>query len=216
MLRKDDILKGLLFDLSMLQESASKNKDQQDEIEEILSSLEALEDELSAKSCELGQAIANSQMLETQLEEKTNVISTLELGILEERESVKLLSSENLELRAHMEDALEAKYSVEKELTERQKITESLKMELLEMSNALDQMNNSNESLRSNMHELASEKDLLHIEMLKLKEKLEREQARADEIEAIANEAQEVHACSALTVYYFFFKFTYTDSSLLY
>ncbi|XP_016650580.1 PREDICTED: LOW QUALITY PROTEIN: phragmoplast orienting kinesin 2 [Prunus mume] len=189
LLRKDDVLKGLLFDLSMLQESASKNKDQQDEIE---ASLEALEDELSAKSCELGQAIANSQMLETQLQEKTDVISTLELGILEERESVKLLSSENLELRAHMEDALEAKYSVEKELTERQKITESLKMELLEMSNALDQMNNSNESLRSNMHELASEKDLLHIEMLKLKEKLEREQARADEIEAIANEAQEI------------------------
>ncbi|CAB4290342.1 unnamed protein product [Prunus armeniaca] len=129
LLRKDDVLKGLLFDLSMLQESASKNKDQQDEIE---ASLEALEDELSAKSCELGQAIANSQMLETQLQEKTDVISTLELGILEERESVKLLSSENLELRAHMEDALEAKYSVEKELTERQKITESLKMELLE------------------------------------------------------------------------------------
>ncbi|KAL6270302.1 hypothetical protein ACE6H2_027213 [Prunus campanulata] len=43
LLRKDDVLKGLLFDLSMLQESASKNKDQQDEIEEILSSLEALE-----------------------------------------------------------------------------------------------------------------------------------------------------------------------------
>ncbi|BFG41701.1 hypothetical protein CerSpe_279750 [Prunus speciosa] len=81
LLRKDDVLKGLLFDLSMLQESASKNKDQQDEIEEILSSFEALEDELSAKSCELGQAIANSQMLETQLQEKTNVISTLELGI---------------------------------------------------------------------------------------------------------------------------------------
>ncbi|KAH0977639.1 hypothetical protein GBA52_027358 [Prunus armeniaca] len=82
-------------------EYASKNKDQQDEIEEILSSLEALEDEISAKSCELGQAIANSQMLETQLQEKTDVISALELGTLEERESVKLLSSENLGLRAH-------------------------------------------------------------------------------------------------------------------
>ncbi|CAL2278908.1 unnamed protein product [Prunus armeniaca] len=101
LLRKDDVLKGLLFDLSLLQEYASKNKDQQDEIEEILSSLEALEDEISAKSCELGQAIANSQMLETQLQEKTDVISALELGTLEERESVKLLSSENLGLRAH-------------------------------------------------------------------------------------------------------------------
>ncbi|KAI5314434.1 hypothetical protein L3X38_043610 [Prunus dulcis] len=122
-------------------ESASKNKDQQDEIEVILSSLEALEDELSSKSCELGQAIANSQMLETQLQEKTDVISTLELGLSEERESVKLLSSENLELRAHMEDAMAARYSVEKELIERQKISERMKMELLEMSNALEQMN---------------------------------------------------------------------------
>ncbi|VVA15252.1 PREDICTED: kinesin [Prunus dulcis] len=123
-------------------ESASKNKDQQDEIEVILSSLEALEDELSSKSCELGQAIANSQMLETtQLQGKTDVISTLELGLSEERESVKLLSSENLELRAHMEDAMAARYSVEKELIERQKISERMKMELLEMSNALEQMN---------------------------------------------------------------------------
>ncbi|RXH88151.1 hypothetical protein DVH24_042222 [Malus domestica] len=192
LLRKDDVLNGLLFDLSLLQESASNNKDHQDEIAEMESSLEALEDELSAKSCELEETMANSQMLETQLQEKRDIISALEQGLLEERESLKFLSHENLELRAQIEDALATRTSVEKELTEKQKITESLKMEVLEMSNALDQMNDSNESLRDNLNELANEKDLLHTEMLLLKEKFERELARADEIEAIANEAQQI------------------------
>ncbi|KAB2602968.1 phragmoplast orienting kinesin 2-like [Pyrus ussuriensis x Pyrus communis] len=192
LLRKDDVLNGLLFDLSLLQESASNNKDHQDEIAEMESSLEALEDELSAKSCELEETMANSQMLETQLQEKRDIISALEQGLLEERESLKFLSHENLELRAQVEDALATRTSVEKELTEKQKITESLKMEVLEMSNALDQMNDSNESLRDNLNELANEKDLLHTEMLQLKEKFEGELARADEIEAIANEAQQI------------------------
>lgn len=203
LLRKDDVLKGLLFDLSLLQESASKNKDQQDEIKEVIASLEALEDELSVKSCELDEANSNIQMLETQLQEKTDLISRLELGILQEHESLSVMSSENVELRARIEDALAANNSVEKELTEKQKITESLKMELLEMSNALGQLNDSNESMRSNMNELASERDLLHIEILNLKENLEREQARADEIEAIANEAQKVHASLTQTVYFY-------------
>ncbi|KAM2008253.1 hypothetical protein EV1_003075 [Malus domestica] len=192
LLRKDDVLNGLLFDLSLLQESASNNKDHQDEIAEMESSLEALEDELSAKSCELEETMANSQMLETQLQGKRDIISSLEQGLLEERESLKFLSHENLELRAQIEDALATRTSVEKELTEKHKITESLKMEVLEMSNALDQMNDSNESLRDNLNELANEKDLLHTEMLLLKEKFEREVARADEIEAIANEAQQI------------------------
>ncbi|WOI45594.1 hypothetical protein [Acidovorax sp. BLS4] len=53
------------------------------------------------------------------------------------------------------------------------------------------------------MNELASERELLHIEILNLKENLEREQARADEIEAIANEAQKVHASLTQTVYFY-------------
>ncbi|XP_062020518.1 kinesin-like protein KIN-12D [Rosa rugosa] len=192
LLRKDDVLKGLLFDLSLLQESASKNKDHQDEIKEVVASLEALEDELCVKSCELDEANSNIQMLETQLQEKTDLISRLELGILQNHESLNVLSSENVELRARIEDVLTAHNSAEKELTEKQKIIESLKMEVLEMSNALGQMNDSNESLMSNLNELASERDLLHVEMLNLKENLEREQARADEFEVIANETQQI------------------------
>ena len=40
--RKDDVIKGLLYDLSLLQESASNNKDQKDEVEKIVATMEAL------------------------------------------------------------------------------------------------------------------------------------------------------------------------------
>ncbi|XP_004292458.1 PREDICTED: uncharacterized protein LOC101313387 [Fragaria vesca subsp. vesca] len=192
LLRKDEVLKGLLFDLSLLQESASKNKDHQDEIKEVVASLGALEAELSVKSCELDEANSNIQMLETQLQEKNDLISHLELGLLQVHESLNVLSSENGELRAHIEGVMAAHNSALKELTEKKKIIESLKMEVLEMSNALGLMNDSNESLRSNLNELARERDLLHIEMINLKEFLEREQARADEFEVIANETQQI------------------------
>ncbi|XP_062092244.1 kinesin-like protein KIN-12D [Humulus lupulus] len=192
LLRKDDVLKGLLFDLSLLQESASNTKDQKDEIEEVMASLEALEDELLVKSIELDEAMAAKQMLEAQLHEKTDRIATLELSISKDCESREVLRSENLELKAQLEDALTAKSSVEEDLTETRKVNESLEMELMEMGNAIDRLNDSIESLRSNLDELESERDQLRLEMLGLKNKLEAEQARAEEQEAIAKEAQEI------------------------
>lgn len=137
-------------------------------------------------------------MLEAQVQDKIDIISLLELDLTKERESVKMLSSENLELRVHIEDALAAKSSLEEELTEKKNMTESLEMELSEMSNALGQMNDLIESLRSNMNELASERDLLQDEEHIWKEKLERAQALADENEAIAMEARQVQ--SSLTL----------------
>ncbi|XVF45199.1 hypothetical protein PTKIN_Ptkin02bG0185700 [Pterospermum kingtungense] len=190
--RKDEVLKGLLFDLSLLQESASNTKDQKDEIEEMVSSLEALEDELALKSSELNEAVSHSQMLEVQLQEKLDMIFNLQLDISNERESLKLLSSENQELKALIEDASAVKSSLEDELRERTKITESLEAELSEMSNALSEMNDTIESLTSNYNELACESDQLHMKVLSLEEKLAKAQAEAEQSEAIAMEAQQM------------------------
>ncbi|KAK4848274.1 hypothetical protein QYF36_011166 [Acer negundo] len=190
--RKDDVLEGLSFDLSLLQESASNTKDQKDEIEEMVASLEALEDDLELKSSELDQAVAHSQMLESQLQDKINVISTLESNISREKETLKLLSFENMELKAHIEEILAAKTSIKEELTERVKINKSLELEVEEMGNALGQMNDTIESLRSHLNELTSERDHLHLELLSLNERLEREQLRAEENEATALESQQL------------------------
>ncbi|XP_035540732.1 kinesin-like protein KIN-12D isoform X2 [Juglans regia] len=192
LLRKEDVLRGLLFDLSLLQESASNTKDQKEEIEEMVVSVEALEDELAVKTGELDLALAKIQMLEDQLRDKIDIISVHELDLSKERESLEMLSVENLELGACIEDALAAQSILEEELTEKKKIIESLEMELTEMSNALGLMNNSIESLGSNMNELASERDLLQIEVNSWKEKFERVKTLADKNETIAMEAQQV------------------------
>ncbi|GAV81504.1 Kinesin domain-containing protein/Kinesin-relat_1 domain-containing protein [Cephalotus follicularis] len=190
--RKDDVLKGLLFDLSLLQESASNIKDQKDDIEEMVASFETLEEELAVKSGELHDAVSHSQMLETQLQEKIDVISTLELDISKERATLKLLSCENSELRAHIEEILVQKCALEEKFTKRSEMTENLEMELLEMGTALGQLNDTVESLRRNLDELNGEKDHFKVEVLSLRQKLEKAEARAVENEAIAMEAQQI------------------------
>ncbi|KAK8518820.1 hypothetical protein V6N12_012061 [Hibiscus sabdariffa] len=190
--RKDEVLKGLLFDLSLLQESASNTKDQKDEIEEMVSSLEALEDELAGKSSELDEAVSHGHMLEVQLQEKLETIARLQLDITIERESSKCLYSENEELKSHIEDALAVKSSLEDELRERKKITKSLEVEISEMSNTLSQMNDTIEFLSGNLDELSGERDELQMEVLSLAEKLRKAQAEAKQSEAIAMEAQQM------------------------
>ncbi|XP_054777208.1 kinesin-like protein KIN-12D isoform X2 [Prosopis cineraria] len=179
--RKDDVIKGLLYDLSLLQESASECKDHKDEIEEMGATIETLEDGLAVKSGELAAAVANCQMLEAQLQDKSDIIGILELNLSREQESVKLLVSENWELKDHIEHAFTAKKKAEDELTEKGKLAESLENEISEMSSALIQMN-----------ELTTERDQLQLQVLSLKEKLEKAKAEVEENEAIAQEAQQV------------------------
>ncbi|KAL4281224.1 hypothetical protein GQ457_03G001460 [Hibiscus cannabinus] len=186
--RKDEVLKGLLFDLSLLQESASNTKDQKDEIAEMVSSLEALEDELAVKSIELDEAVNHGHVLEVQLQEKLETITGLHLDITRERESLQHLYSENQELKSHIEDVMAVKSSLEDELRDRKKITKSLKVEISEMSNTLSQMNDTIEFLSSNLHELSGERDELHMEVLSLEEKLRKAQAEVKQSEAIAME----------------------------
>ncbi|XP_042507685.1 kinesin-like protein KIN-12D isoform X2 [Macadamia integrifolia] len=192
LLRKDEVLKGLLFDLSLLQESASNAKDHKDEVEEMVVALESLEDELAVKSRDLDEAVAHGELLEAQLQEKKNMIFTLELDISEERESLKLLSQESHELRVHIEDILAAKSSIEEELMERRKVNEKLEEEILGMGNALCQMNYFIDSLKNDLNTVMNEKDNLESELLLLKENLEKMHALAEENEAIAIEARQI------------------------
>ncbi|KAK3025634.1 hypothetical protein RJ639_042132 [Escallonia herrerae] len=190
--RKDEVLEGLLFDLRLLQESASSTKDQKDENEELVASLEALDYELAVQSNELDEAVDKGQKLEAQLQEKTNLICTLELDFAKEREAVILLSRKNLELIDNIEDALKAKASVEEELTEKRKDNESLEMELTEMGSALEKMNKLIESLKRNLSSVTSERDDLNADLLALKKEFEMARALAEENEAIATEARQV------------------------
>ncbi|KAK2991465.1 hypothetical protein RJ640_016500 [Escallonia rubra] len=190
--RKDEVLEGLLFDLRLLQESASSTKDQKDENEELVASLEALDYELAVQSNELDEAVDKGQKLEAQLQEKMNLICTLELDVAKERESVILLSRKNLELIDNIEYVLKAKVSIEEELTEKRKDNESLETELMEMGSTLEQMNKLIESLKRNLSSVTSERDDLNADILALKKDFEMARALAEENEAIATEARQV------------------------
>ncbi|KOM31824.1 hypothetical protein LR48_Vigan01g138000 [Vigna angularis] len=159
--RKDDVIKGLLYDLSLLQESASNSKDQKDEIQKFLVTMEALEADLAVKSGELAEAVANCQLLEAQLQDKSDMITALELDFSKEREALQLQVSDNQELRNNIDEALAARKLSDNELRERMKITESLEDEILEMNSVISQMDCSIKSLSSDLDELTIERDQL-------------------------------------------------------
>lgn len=181
LLRKDDILKGLLFDMTLLQESTSVTKDGKDEKGELLASLRALENDLQLKSLELEGAAAEIAR-----------ISARELDLRKENQRMNSLSQENAELLAVSQDAVNARNSMDKELVGARIKIENLELEVAEMDMALVKLNETTESLKSNLDIVTSQRDELSDKVFTLTRELEMARALADENEAIATEAQEV------------------------
>uniref|UniRef100_A0A0A0LIU9 Kinesin motor domain-containing protein n=1 Tax=Cucumis sativus TaxID=3659 RepID=A0A0A0LIU9_CUCSA len=192
LIRKDEVLAGLLFDLRLLQESASESKDRKDELDKMAASMKTLDSELAEKSAELDKSIAHACRLEAQLQDKMDIIYDLELNLSKESDSKKLILSENLELKTQIENFLVGKCSIEEELSEKRKLTEDLEIELLEVGNQFSQMNDMIEFLKRNLNELTTERDQLQMELCNVKEKLGTLEALAEENEANLMEAQEV------------------------
>ncbi|KAH6772638.1 hypothetical protein C2S51_011042 [Perilla frutescens var. frutescens] len=192
LLRKDDILKGLLFDMSLLQESASNSQDQKDEKDELIASLRALETDFELRSLELETAASEHQILEAQLQEKVAKISALELDLTKENQRINSLSQENAELSAASQDAFDSRNSMEKELMEARITIESLESEVAEMEMVLAKMNKTTESLKTNLDTVTGKRDELEGKVLTLTKDLEMARALAEENEGIAIEAQEI------------------------
>lgn len=191
LVRKDDIIKGLLFDLSLLQESASNHKDQKDEIDDLMASINFLENELD-------EAVCKGQTLEVQLQEKISTIEILESDISQKCKDIELLSHKNSELAASAKDTMEEKCSIEEELLEKREVCENLEIEITNFGDIVGEMSNSIECLKRNLSDVTSEKEDLHGEILMLKKKLETTQTLVEENEAIAIEAKEVELCFKL------------------
>ncbi|KAL9238163.1 hypothetical protein vseg_012628 [Gypsophila vaccaria] len=192
LLRKDEVLDGLLFDLHLLQESAVNSKDQQDQIEIMEGMLESTEYDLATKSRELNEAITVGEALEVELKEQRNVISSTKMDLENTNKTLNVLTEENEVLKSHVEDIMVARSSIERELCEKKNVIDSLEYELLEMGSTLGQMNDLVESLRSSLDVVNKEKDHLCEELLILEGKLETAHALAEESEAIAAEAREI------------------------
>lgn len=187
--RKDDILKGLLFDLSMLQESTSNNKS---EMEGLKSSFTALENDFEIKSLALGSSIAENQILKAQIQDKIVKLSSLEFEMAKQQEIISSLSSENCKLLSCAKDASEAKSSAEKSLMETKINCEKLETEIVQMESALAQMVETSDSLKSNLDAVTSQMEYLDAKVILMTEELEMARALAKENEMTAVEAGKV------------------------
>ncbi|WZZ61595.1 hypothetical protein YC2023_061702 [Brassica napus] len=192
LLRKDDVLKGLSFDLSLLQESASNSRDKEDETKEIMVHVEALEKTLASRTSELEEAVSFAQMLEVQLQGSKEIICNLEKDTEKAMQCREQLAAENKEIRAEAEDLLAEKSSLEEELIQTKKVSESMEMELFNLRNALGQLNDKVESTQSKLDETIDERDNLQDEVLYVTEELGKMKAEAKELEVRIIEAQEI------------------------
>lgn len=177
--RKEALLKGLLFDFSLLQESASSKKDVKDEIDKLIAALSQVENELRIKNNQHNDMIVQHRTLENQFKEAQSALFSSHSDLLEARRKLEILSKENAELRELLEDIYLKKSETEEGLREQMKAVEMLEKEIILLTSSTD-------------NQVNGEKIQLLEQVRSLQDKLDIACALANENEAIAVEARQV------------------------
>ncbi|KAL4579210.1 hypothetical protein LXL04_015348 [Taraxacum kok-saghyz] len=191
--RKNTLLNGLLFDFSLLQESASTRKDMKDEAEKLSTYLIQVQNELNTKTNQLEDMHARFTKLESCLSDTESALSTSKSCLQHAEETVNALSYQNDELRSLLEEIYHKKSETEEQLEEQKEIVKSLEKEIHNgASSVQEQFLFSLEGITDDLKRVSSERDQLYEQVSSLQEKLEMAYALADENEAIAVEAHQV------------------------
>ncbi|KAI4962799.1 hypothetical protein ZWY2020_025328 [Hordeum vulgare] len=190
--RKDELAKGLSFDLSLLQESASFAKDQADQLIELAEAIKSLEHEVASKSHDLDNLVSGSQLLEAQIMESNEKISVLEGQLASTVGELNAVSVENTEWSYQLNHIERISYSRKEELVHRSNSTERMEEGLIELRNLLDERNSLFQNLQNEFSKLSDEKQYCDSQVRMLREKLEMAQAVAEKSEAIAMDAQQI------------------------
>uniref|UniRef100_A0ACD5XRF6 Uncharacterized protein n=1 Tax=Avena sativa TaxID=4498 RepID=A0ACD5XRF6_AVESA len=190
--RKDELAKGLSFDLSLLQESASVAKDQADQLIELTETIKSLEHEVASKSHDIDNLVSGRQLLEAEIMEGKEKISVLEEQLANTVGEINAVSMENRELRSQLNHIEQISYSTKEELAHKSNATERMEERLVELRSLLDERSSLLQTLQSDFSKLSNEKKCCDSQVLILTEKLEMAQAVAEESEAIATEARQI------------------------
>nr|CAB3466339.1 unnamed protein product [Digitaria exilis] len=191
LIRKDELAKGLSFDLSLLQESASVAKDQSSELLELRKLIESLEQELASKSLELDDVVSDRKQLEARILKSNENVATLGEELEKKLDELNIVSVENAELKSQLQHLEEISYAME-ELAGKSEAIGRLEEELVELRSLIDERNVCFQSLQNDFSKLSDEKQCCDTQLLILKEKLEMAQAFAEESEAIATESRQI------------------------
>ncbi|XP_066359140.1 kinesin-like protein KIN-12F isoform X1 [Miscanthus floridulus] len=191
LIRKEELTKGLSFDLSLLQESASVAKDQAAEITELRKVIKSLEQELACKSLELDDVVSDRQQFEARILKCNETVGALEEELGKKFDELNMVSMENAELKSQLQYIEEISCTME-ELADKREVIGRLEEKLIELRTLIDERDVYLQSLQNDFSKLSDEKESCDTELLILKEKLEMAQALSEESEAIATESRQI------------------------
>lgn len=191
--RKDVLLKGLLFDFSLLQEFASERNDIKDELEKLIVAMSNVQQKLQVKIIELDDMLVQNIKLEGHLSEAEQGLSNSNFELSQAKGTINLLSEQNIALKDLSRDLYLKNSEAEQLLEDQRKAIQSLENEIVRLS-SLQKIQPvwSMEDYDGSLTEVTTERDLLLEKLTSLQEKLDTASALADENLAIAVEARQV------------------------
>ncbi|KAH6808567.1 phragmoplast orienting kinesin 1 [Perilla frutescens var. frutescens] len=190
--RKDVLLKGLLFDFSLLQEFASHRKDIKDELEKLIVAMSNVQQELKAKSIQLDDMLVQKIKLEDHLSEAEQALFSSNSELNQTKGTLNALSDQNITLKDLLQDLYLKNSEAEQLLEDQRKAITSLEKEIVRLTSLQDKQSvRSVEDYEGALTEVTAERDLLLEKLTSLQDKLDMASALADENQAIATEARQ-------------------------
>ncbi|KAL2464460.1 Phragmoplast orienting kinesin-1 [Forsythia ovata] len=190
--RKDVLLKGLLFDFSLLQESLCNRKDSKDEIEESIVTLNRVKHELHLKTVQLNDILSHNTKLESRLTEAEQALCISKSELEKVRGTLEFLSEQNAELQLLTKDLYLKKSEAEELLEEQREIVKSLEKERIHRHLSSEkQLIYSMKDIEDDLRRVSLERDQLVEQLCSLQDRLDMACSLADENEAIAVEARQ-------------------------
>ncbi|GAV71636.1 Kinesin domain-containing protein/Kinesin-relat_1 domain-containing protein [Cephalotus follicularis] len=197
--RKEVLLQGLLFDLSLLQESASNKKDIKDETGKLILVLSQIQHELEKKTTQVDDLLVQHKKLESHLTDTENALFISNSDLEQARETIDTLIDQNIEFKLLIKDLYFRQSESEEQLDGQKEVVKGLEKENFHLTSSVEKnIISSVEGIEEDLRKVVSERDQLHSEVRTLNDKLEMACALADENEAIAVEARQESEASKI------------------
>ncbi|XP_037494827.1 kinesin-like protein KIN-12C [Jatropha curcas] len=197
--RKDFLLKGLLFDFSLLQEAASNRSDIKDEVEMLILALNEVRHELELKTSELDKLMMQYRKVEGYLADTENALAISNSDIVHAKERIDSLSDQNADLRMLLKDLYLKKSEAEEQLEEQKELVRRLEKEIILLTSSVEKkLCLSVEGFEEELRNANNERERFREEICALNDKLQMAYALADENEAVAVEARQESEASKI------------------
>ena len=188
--RKHELLKGSMFDLSMLQESIVESTDMKEEIDKGILMIKSLQEDLDSRDRQLIIMGAKQACLEQEKKESSNALLFLETKLSEVEHWATTLEQENAELKQNLEESQKKIWALDTLLNERRLTIEELESEMSDINFRTKQKMIA--TLNKELKSAINENEQLQTKLAILNEKFESMKNTSDENKRLVAESQEV------------------------